>query len=197
MNTPSGLNTNDPQVHQALGDAVNDLRSNGIPLDASLRAHQYEMRGNVKIPIHGGPGTDGLFNAINVLWTPPVGYPNVPHGSSFVMVTQFRRKGCPSNRSILTYSLSVNPNSPYFADQTKMFSKKQWVDPPFCADQVRRRSRVATVLGPNGVIRRGIHVRRGWDLVNAGRPTCGLCGHPIDPEGHSCPRTNGHRPPAP
>jgi uncharacterized repeat protein (TIGR03847 family) len=40
-------------------------------------------------------------------------------------------------------------------------------------------------------------VRRGWDLVNAGRPTCGLCGHPIDPEGHSCPRTNGHRPPAP
>jgi uncharacterized repeat protein (TIGR03847 family) len=39
--------------------------------------------------------------------------------------------------------------------------------------------------------------RRGWDLVNAGRPTCALCGHPIDPEGHSCPRTNGHRPPAP
>ena len=40
-------------------------------------------------------------------------------------------------------------------------------------------------------------VRRGWDLVKAGRPTCSLCGHPIDPEGHSCPRTNGHRPPAP
>jgi uncharacterized repeat protein (TIGR03847 family) len=39
--------------------------------------------------------------------------------------------------------------------------------------------------------------RRSWDLVQAGRPTCALCGHPIDPEGHSCPRTNGHRPPAP
>jgi uncharacterized repeat protein (TIGR03847 family) len=39
-------------------------------------------------------------------------------------------------------------------------------------------------------------VRRGWELVNAGRPTCTLCGHPMDPEGHSCPRTNGHRPPA-
>jgi uncharacterized repeat protein (TIGR03847 family) len=39
--------------------------------------------------------------------------------------------------------------------------------------------------------------RRSWDLVKAGRPTCALCGHPIDPEGHSCPRTNGHRPPAP
>jgi uncharacterized repeat protein (TIGR03847 family) len=40
-------------------------------------------------------------------------------------------------------------------------------------------------------------VRRGAELVQAGRPTCALCGHPIDPEGHSCPRTNGHRPPAP
>ena len=86
-------------------------------------------------------------------WTPPAGYPNVPHGSSFVMVTRFRGRRCPQNRSILTYSLSVNPNSKYFADQTRMFSQKKWVDPPFCAKQVRRRSRVATRLGPNGVIR--------------------------------------------
>jgi uncharacterized repeat protein (TIGR03847 family) len=40
-------------------------------------------------------------------------------------------------------------------------------------------------------------VARSWELVQSGRPTCALCGHPIDPEGHSCPRTNGHRPPAP
>jgi uncharacterized repeat protein (TIGR03847 family) len=40
-------------------------------------------------------------------------------------------------------------------------------------------------------------VRRGFDLVSAGRPRCTLCGHPMDPEGHSCPRTNGHRPPSP
>jgi uncharacterized repeat protein (TIGR03847 family) len=39
-------------------------------------------------------------------------------------------------------------------------------------------------------------VRRGWDLVRAGRPACPLCGSPMDPEGHSCPRTNGHRSPA-
>jgi uncharacterized repeat protein (TIGR03847 family) len=37
-------------------------------------------------------------------------------------------------------------------------------------------------------------VRVGAELVTAGRPTCALCGHPIDPEGHTCPRTNGHRP---
>ena len=32
-------------------------------------------------------------------------------------------------------------------------------------------------------------------LVEAGRPTCPLCGGPLDPKGHDCPRTNGHRPP--
>jgi uncharacterized repeat protein (TIGR03847 family) len=33
-------------------------------------------------------------------------------------------------------------------------------------------------------------------LVEAGRPPCPLCGLPLDPTGHQCPRTNGHRPPA-
>jgi uncharacterized repeat protein (TIGR03847 family) len=32
-------------------------------------------------------------------------------------------------------------------------------------------------------------------LVEAGRPLCPLCGGPLDPRGHDCPRTNGHRPP--
>ena len=32
-------------------------------------------------------------------------------------------------------------------------------------------------------------------LVDAGRPTCPLCGGPLDPKGHDCPRTNGHAPP--
>jgi uncharacterized repeat protein (TIGR03847 family) len=34
-------------------------------------------------------------------------------------------------------------------------------------------------------------------LVEAGRPPCPLCGMPLDPSGHDCPRTNGHRPPRP
>ncbi|MHB8511741.1 MAG: DUF3090 family protein [Actinomycetota bacterium] len=27
----------------------------------------------------------------------------------------------------------------------------------------------------------------------AGRPRCQMCGFPIEPEGHACPATNGHR----
>jgi len=29
-------------------------------------------------------------------------------------------------------------------------------------------------------------------VVAAGRPDCPLCGRPIEPDGHFCPRTNGH-----
>lgn len=32
----------------------------------------------------------------------------------------------------------------------------------------------------------------GLELVKQGRPLCGNCGQPIDPEGHFCPRSNGH-----
>jgi uncharacterized repeat protein (TIGR03847 family) len=32
-------------------------------------------------------------------------------------------------------------------------------------------------------------------LIDAGRPPCPLCAGPLDPRGHDCPRTNGHRPP--
>ncbi len=37
---------------------------------------------------------------------------------------------------------------------------------------------------------------RATSLVESGRPPCPLCGSPLDPSGHECPRTNGHRPPA-
>lgn len=36
---------------------------------------------------------------------------------------------------------------------------------------------------------------QGTQLVEAGRPPCPLCGYPLDPSGHACPRTNGHRAP--
>ncbi len=33
----------------------------------------------------------------------------------------------------------------------------------------------------------------GLVIIKQGRPICGMCGQPIDPEGHFCPKSNGHR----
>jgi uncharacterized repeat protein (TIGR03847 family) len=35
-------------------------------------------------------------------------------------------------------------------------------------------------------------VERATRIVAAGRPPCPLCGSPLDPRGHICPRRNGH-----
>jgi uncharacterized repeat protein (TIGR03847 family) len=37
--------------------------------------------------------------------------------------------------------------------------------------------------------------KRAQRVVAAGRPPCPLCGNPLDPQGHVCPRQNGHRGP--
>lgn len=36
---------------------------------------------------------------------------------------------------------------------------------------------------------------RSAHLLEAGRPPCPLCGHPLDPAGHTCPKKNGKHAP--
>ncbi len=35
-------------------------------------------------------------------------------------------------------------------------------------------------------------IKHAQEVVSAGRPICGNCGQPIDPDGHFCPNRNGH-----
>jgi acyl-homoserine-lactone acylase len=149
VNTPRGLNTGDPAVRAALADAVAELREVGIPLDARLREWQYEKRGEERIPIHGGPGGLGVFNAISAPFRGGEGYPDITSGSSFVMAAHLNggARGCPESRAILTYSLSANPASPHFADQTRLYSRKQWVDMLFCVEDLLRKRPRVTELG--------------------------------------------------
>jgi acyl-homoserine-lactone acylase len=126
VNTPHTLDRDNPAVLQALAKAVRLLRDAGIPLDAPLGKLQSEPRGGKQIPIHGGHELEGVFNMIIAPFQVPAGYPKVIHGSSFVMVAGFTDEG-PTSWAVLTYSQSADPSSPYFADQTRLFSEKRWV----------------------------------------------------------------------
>ncbi|SCF16561.1 acyl-homoserine-lactone acylase [Micromonospora coriariae] len=123
VRTPRRLDTTNPGVRTALADAVQRLA--GIPLDARLGDIQTEPRGDRRIPIHGGRAEAGIFNMIINNRVPGVGYPKVVHGSSFVMAVELGPHG-PSGRQILTYSQSTNPNSPWYGDQTALYSGKGW-----------------------------------------------------------------------
>ncbi|MEU9504835.1 acylase [Micromonospora sp. NPDC048170] len=134
VHTPSRLNTADPRVLTALADAVRKLA--GIPLDARLGDVQTEPRGDRRIPIHGGRAEAGVFNMIISPLTPGVGYQKVVHGSSFVMAVELGPNG-PSGRQILTYSQSANPNSPWYGDQTRLYSGKGWDTVKYTEAQIK------------------------------------------------------------
>lgn len=123
VRTPRGLRIDDPRVAQALATAIADLEGSGIPLDASLRPYQFVVKGERRIPVSGGPEAVGQYNKIDARagWTPGQGYPDVNNGSSFIMWMRFTPEG-PVGESIMTMSQSRNPASPYFADQTKLWS---------------------------------------------------------------------------
>jgi acyl-homoserine-lactone acylase len=136
VNTPRGLDpVTNPDALQALAVAVKRFTDVGIALDAALGDLQSETRNADVIPMHGGTNASGLFNIIGASFQGAAGYPDVNSGSSWIQATEFTENG-PVSRGILTYSLSPNPDSPHFADQTMLFSQKQWVDLPFTDEDV-------------------------------------------------------------
>lgn len=105
------------------------------------------VRGGSRIPLPGGPGDpDGEFNAI---------YQDVVHhpgadpslGSSYIQAVGWKSGStCPQAATVLTYSESANARSPHYADQTVLFSRKQWLPAWFCGRQVAAHAVSTTVL---------------------------------------------------
>ena len=141
VNTPRGLSgTAADAVLEALAKAVLQLQRAGLPLDAELGEIQTVTRNGERIPLHGGPEIEGIFNKIEAEFQGAAGYPEVSRwSSSWIMATAFTTRG-PRARGILTYSLSANPESPWYRDQTEMFSNKQWLDLPFTVEDVKAAS---------------------------------------------------------
>lgn len=148
VHTPHTLDTDDPAVLAALAGAVQFWRDNNIPLDAAWGDVQNVTRAGQVIPIHGGAGGHGVFNAISSRFVDGVGYAEVTSGASFVMVVEFTEDG-PVSRAVLAYSQSTNPESPHYADQTVLYSQKQWVDLKYDEDDILSdpELRVYTVRG--------------------------------------------------
>jgi acyl-homoserine-lactone acylase len=158
IGTPSGLNTDNPDIARAFADTVTFFNSQGVPLDAKTGDYQYVVRNGKKIPIHGGDYEPvGSFNAIWGPWVPGKGIPEILDGSSFIIAADMRGRKCPKVSTILTYSQSENPKSRHYADQTRLFSKKKWVTDRFCKGQQMKspRLRVERFRGGARAERRG------------------------------------------
>ena len=164
VHTPYGLNTSDPVVRTALGDAISDLDSAHIPLDAPVGADQYVQTPRGRIPIPGGPpDPNGVFNAIMRTFTTDQVSGPIWYGSSFIDIVTWGKGRCPIGRNILTYSLSDNPDSPHHFDQTRLFSRKRWLVDRFCMASILASPALQTTVlsGSHITVTRGrAHQRR-------------------------------------
>ena len=167
VGTPNGLDTTNPDVRKALRDAVADVEGANLPLDAPLRERQWEFRGE-RFSLHGGPDRLGLFNVIDTIWNARRGgYTGINYGATYIQAVQFTGSGCGLEaRTVLAHSQSTDPTSRYFNNGTELFTRKQWVDQPFCEQDVEERTRLVARYGTESrsVLRRllrGVRFRGG------------------------------------
>ena len=141
VGTPRDLNELNPQVVQAMQDALAYLQDEGVSPDASWGSLQVAGdEGAPPIPVGGGEGFAGNANAV-ASRDPATNrdrlYP-ISYGSSHVQAVAFGDDGRVDASTILTYGQSSDPTSRFSADQTRMFSKERWVRFPWTDREIRR-----------------------------------------------------------
>lgn len=140
VHTPRGLNTGHEPTRDALLQALargqHQLQSAGIALDARLGNIQFERRNDEHIPIPGGEGWAGMWSMIVSQLQPEIGYTPIVHGNSYIQVVSWDENDRVDARAILTYSQSDNPDSPHFADQTRLYSQGEWIHLPFYEEEI-------------------------------------------------------------
>ena len=132
---------------EAVGELGGKIGSLVFQYDAAPGDVQRQPAQGGSIPIHGGTGDpNGEFNAIYTHFTAGQGFSAPYTGSSFVQVVSWNSGPCPLGGTILTYSESDNPTSPHHSDQTRLFSRKQWVPDTFCPSAIKRDTKSTMVL---------------------------------------------------
>lgn len=141
LNTPSGLSVAQEETKEfvldALREAVDSLNEANIPLDSKWGDVQFVMRNDEKIGIPGGSGRQGMFSVITARFNPDAGgYNPIAHGNSYIQNVTWDDSGTPMAKAVLTYSQSPEPDSEFYSDLTKLYSKNQWVDLPFTEEEI-------------------------------------------------------------
>ncbi|SDQ83006.1 acyl-homoserine-lactone acylase [Pseudomonas sp. UC 17F4] len=136
QHTPRGLAVDRAEVASALREAalasVAQVSKAGFAEDARWGQIQQAADGT---PIHGGPASLGVYNAIQSV---PVAADKrlVVSGTSYLQLVTFDDQG-PHALGMLAFSESSEAGSAHASDQTRAFSAKQWQVIPFTEAQIK------------------------------------------------------------
>jgi acyl-homoserine-lactone acylase len=141
-------------VLQNIAAAVLTLQEAGFEIDVPLGDAQFTNKGELRIPMHGGIGLDGVANIaapvidfadslepleMAEIVDPDTGLTTAGYyadrGPAIVMAIEFTDDG-PRATSIAAYSQSKDPSSPHYADQTQLYSMKQFKPVRFTEEEI-------------------------------------------------------------
>ena len=83
-----------------------------------------------RVPLHGGPGEQGVLNVLDGAPLTKDGYGDIVAGTSYMHVVTWAQDRLVA-RVMMASGQSTDPASPYHDDQLPLFSRKQLVAPPF------------------------------------------------------------------
>jgi acyl-homoserine-lactone acylase len=139
QHTPRGLNIDQPPVADAVRKAMlasaSGVAEQGLTDSTRWGDIQGFDSGETRTPVHGGPASLGVYNAIQSV-PGKGGKREVVSGSSYLQVVTFDEAG-PHAQGLLAFSLSSDPASAHSHDQTEAFSRKQWASLPFTDAQIK------------------------------------------------------------
>lgn len=139
LHTPRGLAIGRPAVARALRESMlasaQQVAEAGLGSDVRWGDIQQVSQGGQPTPVPGGPESLGVYNAIQSVPAAD-GKREVVSGTSYLNVVSFDEQG-PRALGLLAFSLSSDPASAHFRDQTAAFARNQWSVLPFTDAQIR------------------------------------------------------------
>lgn len=148
VRTPRQINVADAKVREAvmraLAAATKKLTDAQIPLDAPWGEVQFVERNGERIGIPGGAHATGAFSVMTSQLVPGKGYVPVS-GNSWMQVVTWTDAGEVDARGLLAYSQSEEADSPFAADQTRLYSQGLWLKLPFTEAEIAADKALRTV----------------------------------------------------
>ncbi len=140
VHTPRELNVGVGSVVEAMkhgvGAAADEIVGRGLPMGRPWGQVQYRLDGDERIPIHGG-NASSMFSAISGRYVDDQGIGEIRAGNSYIHTVTWDESECPDAYAVLTYSQSTDPASPHYADMTRVYSAEEWVDMPYCQEDIQ------------------------------------------------------------
>lgn len=116
------------RLRSALTTAVQDLAALNLAASTPWGSIlSRRLTNGDTIPLHGGAADQGVLNTLEGLELTSEGYATIIAGASYLHAVRFGPAGLTEAETLMTHGQSSEPSSPHYADQTRLYSRKQWI----------------------------------------------------------------------